>query len=116
METNEIDILAFPVLGDFQQIDDTKETRLSRQLWSDIRKADRLDRIDFNFTFFHTVPGAHSYVRTLPYSDTTGDFSATNSLAKPLGENHEESVHWPAAGGGCLPNALWPRHHDRPRG
>jgi hypothetical protein len=32
-------------------------------------------------------------VGTHPYSDTASDFTATNSLAKPLGEHHAESLH-----------------------
>jgi hypothetical protein len=88
VEPNKIDIFAFTVLGNLEQIDDPKETRLPRELRSDIRKTDRLDRIHLDLAFFHRVPGAHSDVGTHPYSDTACDFSAANSLAKPLGEHH----------------------------
>ena len=81
------------MLRDLEQIDDTQETRLARQLWSDIREADRLDRIYLDLTFFHTVPGTDFDVGTHPYSDTASDFSATDSLAKTLGEYHNESLH-----------------------
>jgi hypothetical protein len=81
VEPNQIDIFAFTVLRNLEQIDDTKETRFASQLWSDIRKTDRLDRIHFDRTFVHAVPGAHFDMRTRPYSDTASDFSATNSLA-----------------------------------
>jgi hypothetical protein len=92
VEPNQIDILAFTVLRNLKQIDDAKETRLARQLRSDIRKADGLDRVHLDLTFFHTVAGAHWDVRAHPYSDTARDFSATNSVAKPFGEHHEESL------------------------
>ena len=92
MEPNQIDILAFTVLRDFKQIEDTQETRLSRQLWSDIRKTDWGDRIHLDLTLFHTVPGTHFDVGTRPYPDTASDFSASNSLPKTLAEHHEESL------------------------
>jgi len=92
VEPNQIDILAFTVLRDFKQIEDTQETRLSRQLWSDIRKTDWGDRIHLDLTLFHTVPGTHFDVGLRPYPDAASNFSATNSLAQTLGEDHEESL------------------------
>ena len=93
MEPNQIDILAPAMLRHFEQIDHTQKSRLARQLWRDIRKTDRLDRIHLDLTFFHTVPGAHFDMGTRPYAHAASDFSATNSLAKTLGEDHEESLH-----------------------
>src|SRR5580658_7843574 len=81
------------MLGNLEQIDDAKESRLARQLRSYIRKTDRCDRIHLDLSFFHSIPVAHPDVRTLPYSDAASDFSAANPLAKPLGEHHEESLH-----------------------
>jgi hypothetical protein len=90
VEPNQVDVLAFTVLRDFEQIDDTQETRLARQSWSDVQKADRLDGIHFDLTFIHTVPGACFDVRASPDSDAASDFSATNSIAKTLREDHDE--------------------------
>jgi len=90
VEPNQINVLAFTVLGNLEQIDETQETRLARQLWSDIRKTDRRDRIHLDLTFLHPVPVTHFDVGTLPYSDTASDLSAAHSLAKTLGERHEE--------------------------
>jgi len=94
MEPNQIDILAFAVLRDLEQVDDTPGIPI---------RAPRLEVISgkpigviestFDLTFFHTIPVAHLDVRARPYSDTASDFSSTNSLAKPLGEHHEESLH-----------------------
>ena len=92
MEPNQIDIFAFTVLGNLEQIDEPQETRLARQLWSDVGKTDGRDGIHLDLTFFHAVPGAHFDVRTRPDPDAAGDFSATNSLAKPPGEHHEGSL------------------------
>jgi len=96
MEPNQIDILAFTVLRDLEQIDHTQETRLSRQLWSDIRKANRHDRIHLDLTFFDSVRAANFDMWTRPYPDTAGDFSALNSLPKTLAEQHEEVYTRPA--------------------
>ena len=99
VEPNEINILAFTVLRDLEQINDAHESRLARQCWGDIRKTDRLNRIHFDLTFFHTVSVAHYDVGTHPHSDTAGDFSSTNSIAKSLGKRHEMSVHSAIVGG-----------------
>ena len=81
MEPDQINILTLAVLGDLEEINHTVETRLSCQLWCDIRKTDRHDRIHFDRTFVHAVTCANFDMRTRPYSDTASDFSATNSLA-----------------------------------
>ena len=93
MEANQINILASTMLRDLEQVDDSQESGLARQCGSDIRKADRRDGIHFDLTFFHTIAVARFDVRTRPYSDTASDISTPNSLAKPLGEYHEESLH-----------------------
>jgi len=93
VKPNQIDIFAFTVLGNLEQIDETQETRLARQRWGDIGKTDGRDGIHLDLTFFHTVPGAHLDVRTHPDPDAAGDFSAANSLAKAFGEHHAESLH-----------------------
>lgn len=108
MEPNQVDIFASTVLGDLEQIDETKETRLARQLWSDIGKTDRLDRIHLDLTFFHPVPRTHFDMGTHPYSDAASDFSATNSLAKPLGEHHAQSLHAAEESQGLLTNRNTP--------
>jgi hypothetical protein len=93
MKPNQINILAFAVLGDLEQIDDAQESRLSRQLRCDIRETDGRDGIHLDLTLFHTVPRAHFDVRTRPYANAAGDFPATNSLAETLGEDHSQSLH-----------------------
>ena len=94
MEPDQIDILAFTVLRGLEQIDNTQETRLSRQLWGDVQKTDRLNGIHFDLAFVHTVPGARGDVGASPDSDAASDFSATNSITKTLGEDHNESLRW----------------------
>jgi hypothetical protein len=86
-------ILAFPVFGDLQKIDDAQETRLSRQLWCNVGKTDRLDGVHFDLTFVHTVAGADSDVGAQPDADAARDLSTANSLAKTLREDHDESLH-----------------------
>jgi hypothetical protein len=98
VEPDQIDILAFTVFGNLEQIDETEETRLARQLWSDVRKANRCDRVHFDLAFVHAVPGAHFNMGSRPYSNTASDFAATNSIAKSLGEHHEKSLPLAEAG------------------
>jgi len=80
------------VLRDLEQVQYAKESRLARQLRSNIWKPYWLNRIDLNLAFLHTVPRADSDVRTLPDSHTASDFSATYSLAKSFSELHEYSL------------------------
>ena len=92
MEPNQINVLAFTVLRHLEKIDDTQESRLARQLPSDIREADRLDRIHFDFTFVYSVAVADFDLGARPDSHAASDFTATNSVAQVLGEDHEESL------------------------
>ena len=93
MEPDQIDVLAFTMLRDFEEVEDAKETGLARQHRSDIRKTDRLDRIDFDLALVHAVPSTGLDVGMHPYPDAASDFSPTNSLAQAFGENHEKSLH-----------------------
>lgn len=95
MEPDQIDILAFPVLGDLQQVDEPQESRLARQLRSDLLKADLLDGVHFNLAVFHPVAVADFDVGTFPYPDAASDSSVANSVAEALRERHEESLPAP---------------------
>jgi hypothetical protein len=77
---------------DLQQIQNAKESRLARQLRSNIWKPYWFNRIDLNLAFLHTVSRAYSDTGTHPDAHTASDFSATYSLAKPFSERHEESL------------------------
>lgn len=92
MKAHQINVAPSTVVGDLQEIDDPKETGLSRQLRSNVRKTDRLDGVDFDFAFLHPVPPAHPHMRPCPYPDTARDFSTTNALPQTLGEHHCQAL------------------------
>ncbi len=98
MKSNQINILAFTVLGNLEQIDQAQETRLARQLRSNIWKPNGSYRIYFYLTLVHAVPAAHFDMGARPYSNAACNFAAANTVAEPLGEHHEEIL--PAAGAG----------------
>ena len=77
---------------DLEQVQNAKESRLARQLRSDIWKPHRLNRIDLNLAFLHTISCAYSDAGTHPESHTASDFSPTNALAKSFSKRHEESL------------------------
>jgi len=77
---------------DLEQVQNAKESRLARQLRSDIWKPYRLNRIDLNLAFLHTVSRAYFDAGTHPDSHTASDFSAAYPLAKSFSERHEESL------------------------
>jgi len=89
VEADQIDILAAAVLGDLEEIDDPVETRLSGQLWCDIRETNRHDRIHLNRTLFHAIADAYRHAGTHPDSHAARNVSATNALAQAPGEEHD---------------------------
>src|ERR1700687_3774167 len=89
------------MLRDLEQVDYAKEARLPRQLRSDIREPDRRNGVHHDLTFFHTVPATDRDVGPSPYAYAAGDSSATNSLAKTLGEGHDQSLQRPVAHSEC---------------
>ena len=74
-----------------EQIQNTQKSRCARQFWSDIRKADRFDRVDLDLAFLHAVSGTHSNVRPHPESDAASNLSAANTLTKPFAKHHDDS-------------------------
>ena len=75
-----------------QQVQNAKESRLARQLRSNIRKPDQFNRIDFNLAFLHTVSRAYSDAGTHPDPHTASDLSPPYPPAQPFSEYHEESL------------------------
>ena len=93
MKTDEIDVLAAPVLGNFQKIDQAEESGLSRQLRGDIREADRLNGIHFDCAFFHPVSQADFHTRAYPEANAAGDLPAPNAVPKPFRKHHYDEVY-----------------------
>jgi len=92
VEADQVDILSFTVLGNFEQIDYAQETRLARELRGDVRQADGFDRVDLDLTLLHLVTAAGGHPWTGPETDGRRDFSAPNTGAQPLGEGHSVSL------------------------
>jgi hypothetical protein len=88
MKTNQIDVIAFAMFGHFEQIEHTQETRLARQLWSNIGKPDQCNRIDLDLSLSHAISLAFFYMGGHPYSDAAGYFPSNHSFAKALCEDH----------------------------
>jgi hypothetical protein len=88
MKAYQVNVPASTVVRDLEEIDNPKETRLSRQFWSNVRKTDRLDGVYFDLAFLHPIPPAYLHMRTCPDADTASDFSTTNAIPQTLGERH----------------------------
>ena len=95
MEADEIDLFAATVPGNFQQIENAEKTGFARQLGRYVREADGLNRIHFDFAFFHAVMPACFYPRILPDTSAARDFSATNAFTEAPGEHHGKSLQSP---------------------
>lgn len=88
MKANQIDIVSFAVLGNFEQVKHAGEAGFPRQLRGDVRKADGSDGLDFDLAVAHFVAIAGFDAGTGPDADAQCDVSVDNSLAKALGEDH----------------------------
>jgi hypothetical protein len=64
MKAYEVDVLPFTMLRNFEQIQDPEKPRLTCQLWRDVGKPDRSDRIHLDFPFFHAISDAHPFTST----------------------------------------------------
>jgi hypothetical protein len=89
VETDQIDIFTPAVFRDLEKVQDTEESRLARQLGSNVKQPNRLDRVDLDLAFLHAVSRAYPDAGSCPDADTARDLPSTYSLAKSLGERHE---------------------------
>lgn len=92
MESDQVDCLAPPVLCHFEEVEDAKEAPGARKFGCDIGETDWLNGVNFDLSPSHAVPSPHPDVGTRPEPDAACDFSAANSLAKALCENHGGSL------------------------
>jgi len=97
VEPDQVDIAAFSVVRDLQQIYNAEEAGFARKHRGDIGQSDRLDGVDLDFAFFHGIAAAHLDVRARPDADAAGDISVTDALAQPLGEHHDGEFTPPGA-------------------
>jgi len=92
VEANQVNVFTAPVFRNLEQVQNTEEPRLARQLPCNIWKPDRFNRIYLDFSFLHAVSRTDPDVGARPDSDTASNFPATYSLAKSFGEGHETSL------------------------
>jgi hypothetical protein len=92
METDQVDVLALAVFCYLEQIENAEKAGRKCKLGRDVRKADGVDGVDFNFARIHAISCSHSHVWTRPDANAAGDFAATHALAKALGKHHAESL------------------------
>jgi len=98
METDQVDVLAGSVPGDFEEIDEAEESGLARELRGDFLEGDLVDRIDFDVAFLHAIAVAGFDVRIFPDADAAGDFAGTDAVAETPGENHMRIILWSGSG------------------
>src|SRR5580700_6052141 len=106
VKPDQIDIFSTAVFRHLEQSVQVGEARLADQLVRDRLKIDGLDRIDFNFAFFHRITSAHFHVGMHPDSNAARDVSPAHSLAQLLGEHHEEILYRVRR----RPGVLWRTH------
>src|SRR5215475_9311442 len=92
METDEADLFAFAVFGDFEEIEDAEKAGFAGQGRGNVGQADRLDGVNFDVAFFHDITLADGDAWAHPEADGGGDFTALYAGAKAPGEGHGVSV------------------------
>ena len=81
MEPYQIDLIAFAVLRDLQQIQHAEKSGFTRKLMSNVRQSNRLYGKDLDLTFVHAVPATHGNVWAGPDANGVRDLSAPDALA-----------------------------------
>ena len=94
MEADEVDVFPGAVFGDFEEVEDTKESGCAGELRGDVGEADELNGVDFDLAFFHAVTRAGFHVGAGPEPDATGNLAAANALAEAFSEFHEELLYF----------------------
>jgi hypothetical protein len=102
VETDEIDVLASTVLGDFEQVENAKEAGGLGQRRRDVREADRFDGVNLDFAFFHAIAASDPDLETHPDADRAGDLAGADAFTETLGEVHGERITGP-----ILRGAIW---------
>ena len=82
MEPNQVDVLAAPVFGHFEEVCDAVKAAGAREIRSNVGEGDRDDRVNFNRPFFHPISLAHRYVWPAPYANARRNFAGSNSVAE----------------------------------
>ena len=55
VEADQINILSFAMLGDFEEIEDTEESRHTCQLGCNVGKPDQFDGVNFDLSLIHAA-------------------------------------------------------------
>ena len=93
MEADQVDVVAFAVFCDFEQIDDAEKPRFACQLRRNVEEPDRFDGIDFDLAFLHRVAVPDLYVRAGPDADATGNLTRPDPLAQTFRKDQAASLH-----------------------
>lgn len=88
MKSDQVDILASAVFRNLEQVYQTVEAGLTRELRGNMRKPDGLNGIDFDLAFVHRIAAADPDARTHPDANAAGDVAAPHAVAKTFREDH----------------------------
>lgn len=89
MKPNQVHVATSAMLRNLEQVRYAVETRLARQVMTDVPDIDGHDRIDNDLSVVHAVTASHLDMRPRPDADAAPDPPASDSLAKTFGERHE---------------------------
>jgi hypothetical protein len=95
MEPNQVRLIAFAVPRDLQEIVNTVESRLARQIVRDVVDGNRRNRVDDDVSIVHRVAATDLDVEPRPDAHAALDSPAPDSVAKPFGEHHDGETSQP---------------------
>jgi hypothetical protein len=104
VEPDEVDILAFTVARDLQQIGDAEESGLACEFRRDLRYLNGFHGVDLDLAFVHTIAPADLNVGTSPDPNAAGNLPPADCFAKAFREDHVQSLHpvqWNAGSADC---------------
>jgi hypothetical protein len=88
VEADEVDVLAFAVFGDLEQVENAEEAGGACELGSDVGKADRFDGVNLDVAVFHWIAFADGDACAQPEAHGAGDPAGADAFAKAFGEDH----------------------------
>jgi hypothetical protein len=110
VKPNQVNIVPFAVLRNLEQVQYAEKPGFPRELMSDVRQPNRLDREDLDFAVVHAVSAAHRDVRARPDPHGTGDLSAADAFTESLRKHHvkaQATARTPARLAMCQAGVEW---------
>ena len=95
MKADQINVISLAVFCDFEQIKHAQKAGFARQLWSDVRKRDRCNGLDFDFSISHLVTPPFCDMGSGPNPDGAGYIPSDHSFPETFCKHQAGAPFFP---------------------